>query len=132
MEEVNAKPTDIVARYLYDSKQFNSNDAKASAFLDKRNPSELSVCVTTDLSEPEIWKIASILRSDKPVKARASLKVSKIYGIALEQGAALKVIIDGVPHPSHANIKFPPLQDSLRNTIAAELADKSELVHATS
>lgn len=127
MTETLASSDDTVARYLYSSQNFSSNGVKANAFIDTRNPSELSVCVTTGLSEPEIWQIASVIRTDKAVKARADLSVSEIHGISIEQGSSLKVMVDGVPHPSHANIKFPPLQESVRRAIAAELANKSSL-----
>lgn len=130
MTETPANPDDTIARYLYSSQNFSSNGVKANAFIDTRNPSELSVCVTTGLSEPEMWQIASIIRTDKAVKARADLVVSEIHAVSVEQGSSLQVIIDGVPHPRHANIKFPPLQESVRRAIAAELANKSALVLA--
>lgn len=128
MTEILANPDDTVTRYLYSDQNFSSNGVKANAFIDTRNLSELSVCVITDLCEPVIWQIASIIRSDRPVKARADLAVSEINSVSLEQGSSLHVMIDGIPHPNHANIKFPPLQESVRRAIAAELANKSTLV----
>lgn len=130
MSERPADPSDTVARYLFSSQYFSSNGVKANAFIDTRNLSELSVCVTTGLTELEIWQIASIIRADKAVKARADIGVSEIYGISTQQGSSLEVMIDGVPHESHANIKFPPLQESVRRAIAAELANKSVLALA--
>ncbi len=123
--EIPASFDDTITRYLYSRQNFSSHGVKANAFMDTRNPSELSVCVITGLSEPEIWDIASVIRTDKAVKARADLCVSDIHDIAIEQKSSLQVLIDGVPHPRHANIKFPPLQDSLRRAIAADLAERS-------
>ncbi len=130
MTETPVGSDGTVARYLYSGQNFSSNGVKANAFIDKRNLSELSVCVTTGLSEPEIWQIASVIRTDQAVKARADLLVREINVVSIERGIALQVMIDGVPHPRHANIKFPPLQESVRRAIAAELANQSTLVLA--
>lgn len=127
MTEIPAQPDDSIARYLYSSQNFNSLGAKHNAFIDTRNPSELSVCVTTGLSEAEIWEIASIIRIDKPVKARADLLVSTVQAISNEQGKNLQVLIDGILHPRHANIKHLPLDKSKQRAVAADLANKSML-----
>jgi hypothetical protein len=123
--EISASFDDTITRYLYSRQNFGSHGVKANAFIDTRNPSELSVCVITGLSEFEIWDIASVIRTDKAVKARADLCVSDIQDISIKQKSFLQVLIDGVPHPRHANIKFPPLQESVRRAIAADLADRS-------
>jgi len=92
-------------------------------------PNELSVCVTTTLSEPEIWQCSPEI-SGKSAKARADLIVSDIQAISDDQGGKLNVLIDGKPHQFHANIKSLPLDKSKRRAIAVELANKSVLVMA--
>jgi hypothetical protein len=130
MQETLAQTTDSVARYIYTSQHFNNSGAKHSAFIDTRNPSELSVCVITDLPEVDIWKIGTEIRPDRPVKARADLSVSNILNTSNGQGGFLTVMIDGRPHPRHANIKNLPLEKSQQRVVATELANKSTLVLA--
>lgn len=131
MPEIPANPDDQASRYIYSNNDFSSNGVKHSAFVPPQaHPNELSVCITSNLTEPEIWKIGAETRRDKPIKARADLIVSAIQGISDGQAGFLQVLIDGIPHPRHANIKNLPLQKSLQRTVAIELANKSKLVPA--
>ena len=90
MTEVPASDDDSIARYLFSSQNYSSNGVKHNAFMDKRNPCELSVFVKTGLSEEKIWQLASEVRSDKAVKARADLSVQDVKAVSVEQGAKLK------------------------------------------
>ncbi len=129
MTETSASPTDLASRYIYSNHDFSNNGVRHSAFVPPTAyPNELSVCIISELSEPEIWKIGAKTRLDKPIKARADLLVADVQGIADEQNGFLQVLIDGVPHPYHANIKNLPLQKSLQKVVAAELANKAKLV----
>jgi hypothetical protein len=127
MAEIPANSDDQTSRYIYSNNDFSSNGVKHSAFVPPTaHPNELSVCITSDLSEAEIWKLAPT-RRDKTIKARGDLIVSGIQEISDEQGGFLQVLIDGIPHPRHANIKNLPLQKSLQRAVATELANKAKL-----
>ena len=128
MSETSANPADIASRYIYSKNDYSSNGVKHSAFVPpSAYPNELSVCIISNLPEPEIWKIGAETRKDKPIKARADMLVSAVQEISDEQGGFLQVLIDGIPHPRHANIKNLPLQISLQRVVATELAKKSKL-----
>jgi len=72
MPETSANPADIASRYIYSKNDYSSNGVKHSAFVPpSAYPNELSVCIISDLTEPEIWKIGAETRKDKPIKARA-------------------------------------------------------------
>ncbi len=130
MTEVPASPKDLVSRYIYSTNDFSSNGVKHSAFVpSKTYPNELSVCIRTALSESEIWRIGmESARQDKSIKGRADLLVSDVQEISDEQEGFLQVLIDGIPHQYHANIKNLPTQKSLQRAVATELSNKSKLV----
>ncbi len=128
MAEVQAKPEEQIARYIYSAKCYSSNGVKHNTFVPpKSHPNELSVCIIADLAEEEIWKLGAETRKDKPVRARANLMIAEVHEVSDEQDGYLQVLIDGIPHPRHANIKNIPLQKSLQRTVATELANKSQL-----
>jgi len=128
MAEYPASPTDNVARYIFSSSNYGGGKVKHGAFVPPNDyPNELSVCVTTSLSETKRWEYSPMI-AGKSAKARAGLVVSDIRAISDEQGGKLNVLIDGKPHRFHANIKSLPLDKSKRRAIAAELANKSILV----
>jgi len=131
MAEIPANLDAQASRYIYSNNDFSSNGVKPSAFVPPApHPNELSVCITSDLSEAEIWKIGTEARRDKTIKARGDLLVSSIQQISDEQGGFLQVLIDGIPHLRHANIKNLPLHKSLQRTVAIELANKAKLIPA--
>lgn len=127
MKETFAKPQDIITRYIYNRKEYSSNGVKYNTFIPPvPYPNELSVCVISGLSEGEIWGLSPPNRRDG-LKARGDLVVSSVSEISDEQGGTLSVLIDGVPHPKHANIKNMPLEKSLQKVVAIELANKAAL-----
>jgi hypothetical protein len=132
LQEQLAGEAETVTRYLFSKQEFNAENVKANAFVDSRNPSELSVFVVTQLPDHDIWLLAKAVRTDKLVKARADLHVADIHAIDSRTAlGVLQVFIDGVPHPRHANIKHLPIESSMQRTIAAELANKAKLVRHT-
>ena len=128
MAEVPASAEDQISRYIYSKNDFSSNGVKHSAFMPPgAHPNELSVCVITKISEEEVWKIGAETRSDKLVKARGDLLTSDVQATSDEQGSFLQVLIDGVPHPRHANIKSLPSDKSLQRRVATDLSNKARL-----
>ena len=128
-EERQAYDTDKISRFIYSSRQYkNSGKIDHSVFMDTRDPSELSVFVTTDLQEGTIWPLATIVRSDRAVRARADLKVRDVHNLHVPNRGFLQVLIDGIPHPRHANIKNLPTEDAIRRAVAADLANQAQLV----
>ena len=125
--ETLAQETDFVTRYIFDKHLYNSTQAKPNAFIDSRIPGELSVFRINDLEDSAIWELSTAVRADRRVKARADLSVKDVHAIKVSNSGFLRVFIDGVPHPRHANIKNLPSDISFQRAIAAELSDKSML-----
>jgi hypothetical protein len=123
-----ALPSDSVARYLFKN-HFNKNRVDYSAFMPPRSyPNELSVCVTTSLSDAQIWQYAPPPRNGDECKARADFNVGHlIQEVQNETAILLSVVADGNPHPYHANIKTPPVEKPLQKRIALILARLSEV-----
>ncbi len=128
MDEKPAQPNDTITRYVYSKNDYSSNGVKHSAFMPPgSHPNELSVCIINELSEDDIWKMGQQARTDKMLKARGDLAVSSVLEISDEQGNHLKVLIDGIPHLRHANIKHLPLEKSLQRAVATQLAQNTSL-----
>lgn len=129
--EEYADQSDIVTRYIYTKRYYSQNGAKHGAFTPPTSyPNEISVdkINNPNISDEEIWALGQEARTDKTLYARADINVSDIMILSDEQGGYLKVLIDGIPHPRHANIKDIPVVESLRKAVTAELANASRLV----
>ncbi|MCK5296693.1 MAG: hypothetical protein KAJ75_07360 [Alphaproteobacteria bacterium] len=110
-----------------------TGDVKHSLFCPTptNSPDEISVIHTTKLKQSEISEIASICLNKEPIVGWAVIKVENINEIkfsGLEK--ELSVIVDGNPHPRHANIRPIPSDRSLQRRIAIELAEASKFVKA--
>jgi hypothetical protein len=124
-----ASDADKIARYIFERDWLRSNPIKHNVFMpNSKYPNEISVFLVTECSEESIWDIGSRIRTDKEVLARADLKVAEVQKIANGMGGFLQVLVDGVGHPKHANIKAVPSEKSLMRVVATELAEKAHFV----
>lgn len=132
MTETPAHPKDVVTRYIYSHKMYNTKGVKHNAFTPpKPYPNEISVDKINDpqLEENEIWELGQTARKDKSIVARADIKVSDIIALSNDnEGIKLNVFMDGIPHRRHGNIKSIPTLASLRRATTAALAKNSQLV----
>lgn len=124
-DEHPAEDHSAVTRYIYSRKHFSKIHAKYPAFIPPEPRYEISVCVIDGMDDQDMWTMSPESRG--PPKARADLKVSDITAVKDGDGHGLQVLIDGKPHPRHANIKSIVLKKALEKTIAVELAEKSVL-----
>ena len=95
---------------------------------DKENPdlytAELSVCLTSELSDDEVWKlgIENVQTAARSLYARADLLVADV------SKAGLKVVHDSEPYEQHANLTLFPSDKLACQRIATKLARASRLV----
>ena len=95
---------------------------------DKENPvlytAELSVCLTSGLSNYEVWKlgIENVQTEARSLYARADLLVADV------SKAGLKVVHDPEPYEQHANLTPFPSDKLACQRIATKLALASQLV----
>ena len=95
---------------------------------DKENPdlytAELSVCLTSELSDDEVWKlgIENVQTAARSLYARADLLVADV------SKAGLKVVHDPEPYEQHANLTLFPSDKLACQRIATKLARASQLV----
>ena len=95
---------------------------------DKENPNvytaELSVCLTSGLSNYEVWKlgIENVQSAARSLSARADLSVAAV------SEAGLKVVHDPQPYEQHANLTPFPADKLACQRIATKLALASQLV----
>jgi hypothetical protein len=127
--EYPASDSDKITRYIFDRDWLRSNPIKHNVFMpNSKYPNEISVFLITGCSERNIWDIGAGIRRDKDVLARADLRVADVRKVANGTGGLLQVMVDGVGHPKHANIKAVPSEKSLIRVVATELAEKAHFV----
>ena len=92
--------SEVLARFLPDSKMFSSNGVRSTAFMPRRG--SVSVFRVTGMDEMRIRGIGAAVLSIKPPKARAEIVAERVYT------AGLQLDPDNTPE-FHANIVgWPP------------------------
>ena len=130
---MNFSPDDEITRFICSRSHFAPRTEKVNfrAFMppkDKENPdlytAELSVCLTSGLSNYEVWKlgIENVQSAARSLSARADLSVAAV------SKAGLKVVHDPQPYERHANLTPFPSDKLACQSIATKLALASQLV----
>ena len=130
---MNFSPDDEITRFICSRSHFapRTGTVNFRAFMppkDKENPNvytaELSVCLTSELSDDEVWKlgIENVQSAARSLYARADLLVADV------SKAGLKVVHDPQPYERHANLTPFPADKLACQRIATKLALASQLV----
>ena len=130
---MNFSPDDEITRFICSRSHFapRTGTVNFRAFMppkDKENPvlytAELSVCLTSGLSNYEVWKlgIENVQTEARSLYARADLLVADV------SKAGLKVVHDPEPYEQHANLTLFPSDKLACQRIATKLARASQLV----
>jgi hypothetical protein len=117
---VRVGETELLARFLPDSKMFSSNGVRSSAFMPRHGST--SVFRVSGMDETRIREIGTTVLPLKPPKARAELLAERVYA------AGLELEPDNKPE-FHANIVgWPPdATKDKQKLLALELASGSVL-----
>src|ERR1041384_4325514 len=74
--------TELIARFLPDSKMFSSNGVRTTAYMPRNGTT--SVFRVTGMDETRIRTIGATVLPAKPPKARAEVVAERVYAIGLE------------------------------------------------
>jgi hypothetical protein len=112
--------TELLARFLPDSKMFSSNGVRSTAYMPRRGST--SVFRVTGMDEVRIRSIGTAVLPVKPPKARAEIVAENVYA------AGLRLEPDNEPE-FHANIAGWPPDDAKdkQKLLALQLATASAL-----
>lgn len=132
IRERNLPDDETITRFVFHSKLLGKKGAKYGAFMDNRDPSELSVFKIANLISAnklkKIWSLAKYIRTDKPPKARCDLNVGVVKNLhddTLELSLGLRVVTEPTTHCRHVNISDIPVEDAQRQLAAQALANKA-------
>ena len=127
--EEPAQDNEIATRFVNNKNKYSKSKKrlKYNAFIDKRNPQEISIFCIKDLLEGQknetIWNLANkyvYSESISKVKARADIEVAETKKIDNIDN----VFIDRIPIDRHGNIKYKTNERDICKVIAMELAEK--------
>lgn len=122
--EATILPEEKLARFIFSSSHFSSQNfrVKHNAFL-PTSAGEASVSRISDLPEPDIWPIGSVIATQRgqTLYARGDLLAHDVRQVQLD-------VTPAEPPPRHANIVNWPTDKSAQKLRAMELAEKAKLV----
>jgi len=116
---------DRITRFINEKGKLRREGAAAgyNAFMPPKNL-RLSVYHTETLGDPEVTAIAHthVSTTEKPILARADLTVRHYTS------QALRIEIDGRPHPRHGNVFGWSDEQALQKVIALRLAEAATVL----
>jgi hypothetical protein len=122
------EPQERTSRFLCETEHFNRTKqfVKFRGFLPRAQDIDLSVSRTAGLRESEVWALADLRvaqPSGRAVIARGDLTPQDVRNLSLD-------VVPDEPPPAHALIVGwpPPAEKERRKTLAAQLAEKAQLV----
>jgi hypothetical protein len=129
---VSIHPREVVARYLVHKKGYFSeieDRIKRRAFMPDPIDNETSVYRIQGADESLIWAIGRYRVADpqeKHLYGRADIAASDVTDVGVVTNVSLQLSTEWGP-PRHAAITGWPLEESLKISIAQELAERAKL-----
>ena len=121
----NVAEGESVTRYIFSKRHFSKDNGtvKYGAYM-PTGTGEASIYRTTELGEPEIWKIG---REYVEKSTNRNLRARGDSAAAVIMDTGLDIKPDNVPHPRHANIVNWPSPKDEQKLLAIQIANKAVL-----